>query len=91
MVEQVSADSSGEGVRIQTQMEGRRGGASSGRLVQGFFTPAEIGIYLGMCTYHVQDLCRRGAMRHVKNGRQVRIRKEWADRFMADREREPLM
>ena len=90
LIEQVIADGSGESVRIQTQVRGRRSGASSGRLSQGFFTPAEIAVYMGMATYTVQELCRRGELRHVKVGRSIRIRREWADQFMADREREPL-
>ena len=66
----------------------RRGG---GRLPQGFFTPAEIAEYIGMSTYTVQDLCRRGELRHVKAGRSIRIRREWADQYMAAHEREPLL
>lgn len=62
-----------------------------GRLPQGFFTPAEIAAYIGMSTYTVQDLCRRGALRHVKAGRSIRIRREWADQYMATHEREPLL
>ena len=65
-----------------------RGG---GRLPQGFFTPAEIAAYIGMSTYTVQDLCRRGELRHVKAGRFIRIRREWADQYMATYEREPLL
>src|SRR5690349_8710302 len=56
-----------------------RGGG--GRLPQGFFTPAEIAAYIGMSTYTVQDLCRRGELRHVKAGRSIRIRREWADQY----------
>jgi excisionase family DNA binding protein len=67
----------------------RRGGG--GRLQQGFFTPAEIAAYIGMSTYTVQDLCRRGELRHVKAGRSIRIRREWADQYMATHEREPLL
>lgn len=66
-----------------------RGGG--GRLPQGFFTPAEIAGYIGMSTYTVQDLCRRGELRHVKAGRSIRIRREWADQYMATHEREPLL
>jgi excisionase family DNA binding protein len=66
-----------------------RGGG--GRLPQGFFTPAEIAAYIGMSTYTVQDLCRRGELRHVKAGRSIRIRREWADQYMATYEREPLL
>ena len=66
----------------------RRGG---GRLPQGFFTPAEIAGYIGMSTYTVQDLFRRGELRHVKAGRSIRIRREWADQYMTTREREPLL
>ena len=66
----------------------RRG--SGARLLQGFFTPAEIAAYIGMSTYTVQDLCRRGELRHVKAGRSIRIRREWADQYMATYEREPL-
>jgi excisionase family DNA binding protein len=47
-------------------------------------------IYAGLSTYTVQDLCRRGELRHVKAGRIIRIRREWADTYMAAREREPL-
>jgi excisionase family DNA binding protein len=67
----------------------RRG--AGGRLPQGFFTPAEIAEYIGMSTYTVQDLCRRGELRHVKVGRSIRIRREWADQYMATHEREPLL
>lgn len=66
-----------------------RGGG--GRLPRGFFTPAEIAAYIGMSTYTVQDLCRRGELRHVKAGRSIRIRREWADQYMATYEREPLL
>lgn len=66
-----------------------RGGG--GRLPRGFFTPAEIAAYIGMSTYTVQDLCRRGELRHVKAGRSIRIRREWADQYMATHEREPLL
>ncbi|HEU4925605.1 MAG TPA: helix-turn-helix domain-containing protein [Vicinamibacterales bacterium] len=66
-----------------------RGGG--GRLPQGFFTPAEIAAYLRMSTYTVQDLCRRGELRHVKARRSIRIRREWADQYMATYEREPLL
>jgi len=66
-----------------------RGGGT--RLPQGFFTPAEIAVYIGMSTYTVQDLCRRGELRHVKAGRSIRIRREWADQYMAAREHEPLL
>jgi len=67
----------------------RRGGG--GRLQQGFFTPAEIAAYIGMSTYTVQDLCRRGELRHVRAGRSIRIRREWADQYMAAHEHEPLL
>jgi excisionase family DNA binding protein len=63
---------------------------STPKLPQGFFTPAEIAEYLGFSTYTVQDLCRRGSLRHVKSGRSIRIRKQWADDYMASLEREPL-
>ncbi len=60
------------------------------RLPQGFYTPAEIAAYLGFSTYTIQDLCRRGELRHVKAGRAIRIRREWADVYMGRLEREPL-
>jgi excisionase family DNA binding protein len=63
---------------------------AAARLPQGFYSPAEIATYTGMRTYTIQDLCRRGELRHVKVGRSIRIRREWADHFMAAREREPL-
>lgn len=63
----------------------------SSRLPQGFYSPAEIAVYLGMSTYTVQDLCRRGELRHVKANRVIRIRREWADAYMAGHEREPLL
>jgi excisionase family DNA binding protein len=59
-------------------------------LTQQYFAPSEIGTYMGVSTYHVQDLCRGGELRHVKVGRRIRIRLEWADAYMAAREREPL-
>jgi excisionase family DNA binding protein len=78
-----------EGVdRVMASASRRRGG---GRLPQGFFTPAEIAEYIGMSAYTVQDLCRRGKLRHVKAGRSIRIRREWADQYMAAHEREPLL
>src|SRR4051794_19221428 len=61
------------------------------RLPRGFFTPAEIAVYIGMSTYTVQDLCRRGELRHVKAGRSIRIRREWADQYMSTHERQPLL
>jgi excisionase family DNA binding protein len=60
------------------------------RLSQGFFTPAEMAQYLGFSTYTVQDLCRRGELRHIKAGRAIRIPREWADAYMGRFEREQL-
>lgn len=59
-------------------------------LSREFFSPAEIAAYLGLSTYTVQDLCRRGDLRNVKVGRVIRIRKIWADDYMEARQREPL-
>jgi excisionase family DNA binding protein len=68
-----------------------RGGVSAAaRLSQEFFSPAAIADYLGMSTYTVQDLCRRGELHHVKVGRAIRIRKAWADDYMTAHQREPL-
>jgi excisionase family DNA binding protein len=68
----------------------KRKAPTPARMPQGFYTPEDIAAYMGMSTYTVQDLCRRGELRHVKAGRSIRIRREWADAFMAAREREPL-
>jgi excisionase family DNA binding protein len=75
--------------RRRTASRPTRGGG--GRLSRGFFTSAEIAAYIGMSTYTVQDLCRRGELRHVKAGRSIRIRREWADQYMAAHEHEPLL
>jgi excisionase family DNA binding protein len=74
----------------ETSTVGARGRSHAPRLAQEFFTPAEIAQYLGLSTYTVQDLCRRGELHHVKVGRAIRIRKQWADDYMTEREREPL-
>lgn len=63
---------------------------AAGRLPRDYFTPAEIGVYTGFSTYTIQELCRRGVVRHVRLGRSIRIRKPWADAFMATQEREPM-
>ena len=63
---------------------------SEGRLPREYFTPEEIGTYCGLSTYTIQELCRRGALHHVKFGRSIRIRKRWADAYMASLERKPL-
>lgn len=60
------------------------------RLAQDYFAPAEIAAYMGLSVYTVQDLCRRGLLRHSKLGRSIRIRRQWADAYMAARVREPL-
>ena len=88
-VDRLSADPAPDSDRGRMASASRR--RSGGRLPQGFFTPAEIAAYIGMSTYTVQDLCRRGELRHVKAGRSIRIRREWADQYMATHEREPLM
>ena len=64
--------------------------AAPGGVAQDYFTPAEIGRFLGLSTYTIQEVCRRGEMRHVRFGRLIRIRRQWADQFMATRERQPL-
>lgn len=70
--------------------DGHQSSSGAGRLAPGFFAPAEIAAYLGVSTYHVQELCRRGQLRHVKANRTIRIRLEWAEAYMAARERSPL-
>ena len=64
--------------------------SATAKLAREFFTPADIADYLGLATYTVQELCRRGELHHVKVGRAIRIRKAWADDYMTAREREPL-
>jgi excisionase family DNA binding protein len=81
--------------RVHVHAEGSfRGNSVSattgGPLPREYFTPAEVAQYLGFSTNTVQDLCRRGELRHVKMGRSIRIRKAWADAYMAMLEREPL-
>jgi excisionase family DNA binding protein len=60
------------------------------KLAREFFAPAEIADYLGLSAYTIQDLCRRGVLHHVKLGRSIRIKKQWADAYMASQERKPL-
>lgn len=38
--------------------------------------------YLGVCPDTVTALCKRGALKHVKMARAVRIRKEWCIEFL---------
>jgi excisionase family DNA binding protein len=52
-----------------------RSSGAAARLPQGFYSPAEIAVYVGMSTYAIQELCRRGELRHVKVGRAIRIRR----------------
>lgn len=66
------------------------GDTATRRLAREYYTAEEIGAYMGLSTYTVQHLCRRGHLRHVKIGRSIRIRKQWADTYLEAREREPL-
>ena len=79
-----------EGQPIESGRSVARTRQGKPRLAQQYVAPAEISAYMGVSTYHVQDLCRGGELRHVKVGRRIRIRLEWADAYMAAREREPL-
>jgi excisionase family DNA binding protein len=59
------------------------------RLQKAFFSPSEIATYTGFSTYTIQAFCREGRLRHVKKGRLIFIKKQWADDFMAADERGP--
>ena len=74
----------------ETPSRSRRPARRGVVVAQDYFTPAEIGRFLGLSTYTIQEVCRRGEMRHVRFGRLIRIRRQWADQFMAARERQPL-
>lgn len=56
---------------------------------QEYFDPEEIARLLGIAAYTVRELCRRGKMQHVRVGRRIRIRREWAEAYMMASAREP--
>jgi excisionase family DNA binding protein len=54
-----------------------------------FFSPEEIAQWLGISTYTVCDLCRRGKMQHAHVGRRIRIKRQWAEAYMMASARGP--
>ena len=57
---------------------------------QEFYSPEQIGKMLGISTYTVQELCRSGKMHHTRWGRRIRIKREWAEKFMMASARNPM-
>jgi excisionase family DNA binding protein len=58
---------------------------------QEFFTPEEIAQCLGISTYTVCELCRRGKIRHARVGRRIRIKRQWAEEYMMMSMRDPRL
>jgi excisionase family DNA binding protein len=56
---------------------------------QEFFSPEDIACFMGIATYTVRELVRKGKLRHVRMGRMIRIKKEWADEYLSALTREP--
>jgi len=59
-------------------------------LQREFFSAEDIAEYLGIAPYTVRELCRTGKLQHVKLGRMIRIRKDWADTFADSQTRAAL-
>ena len=70
-------------------MEREKSSDRSRRTGQEFFSPKEIALWLGVSTYTVCDLCRRGLLQHARVGRRIRIKLEWAEAYMMASARVP--
>jgi excisionase family DNA binding protein len=53
--------------------------------VREVFNRQEAAEYLGVSKETVTAWCKKGALRHVKFGRSLRIRKEWCIEFLEER------
>jgi excisionase family DNA binding protein len=56
---------------------------------QDYFSPEDIACLLGIATYTVRELVRRGRIRHVRAGRMIRIKREWAEDYYRTLTNEP--
>ena len=70
-------------------MEREKPSDRSHRSGQEFYSPKDTAQWLGIPTYTVCELCRRGLLQHARVGRQIRIKREWAEAYIMASARVP--